>query len=799
MRKGFKKILAALTAAATVLTLTPVSVYAASGLNGVVINEICSSNKKSLKDGEGDSPDWIELYNSGSKPVSLKGCSLSDDKNDLKKWTFPDISIGAGKYLIVFASDKDLKKDELHTNFKLSGGNDTLFLSDAQGSVVEEIPLPETTQDETYGRLPNGSGDFKVLSATPGKGNDSAKSTKLASPIFSDKSGFYDGSFKLTISASKGTTIYYTTDGSLPSTGSKKYSSPITVSDRSNERATLMFQRGTTVDSNSEYFPSENFPRGTVIRAIAVDSNGKKSDAVTATYFIGSSFTSKFKNVAVISVTADPKDLHNSKTGIFVAGNVFSDWRKKNPSGTLDGNTPANFNQRGREWEREVHIDFFVNLKQEFSTNAGMRVQGGWSRNNQQKSMKFYMRSEYGDSNLDYKLFEGNLNYYNGKTIKNYKRFMLRNGGNDQFSLKFKCPWTQSLVTDLEFATQDGRLAVCFLNGEYWGMYTLNDVYDDSYVEQNYGVPEDDVILVKVGELEEGVESDFKLYQDAVKFIENSDMTKEDNYQKACELFDIQSLLDYFATEIYIGNQDWIWNNWACWRSRTATGEDSAFQDGKWRFMLYDTEYSMDLYGVGADYKFDLLKELVSKKDGHFGKLFSSLMKNKDFKQRFIITIEKVANVNFNPQYASNELTRFYNEYSPYLKDHFKRFIGWQSVGGISNNVAGWKKWLTNRRDYLPTMLKNDLSLSSASVNSLSLSVSSEAGGDIYLEGIKVRFTSNKWEGKFLPGYKIVLKAEAKDGYVFTGWSGDFNGKDASIRINPTKKLNLKANFAKKK
>lgn len=798
MNNKLIKLISSATATALFLSVASFDCFAAGAGSGVVINEICASNKKSLKDSEGDSPDWIELYNPGSKSVNLKDFTLSDDDKDLKKWSFPDVSIGSGKYLIVFASDKDKKGAELHTNFKLSGGNDTVVLCSANGSVIQSVPLPETKQDETFGRSPNGSGEFKILSPTPGASNDGSKTSNLSAPILSQRSGFYKSPFKLSISAPKGSIVYYTTDGSVPTTTSKKYSSPINISDRTGDKATLMYKKGTTVDQSSEFSPTASFPLGTVIRAIAVDSKGKKSDVVTASYFVGDKFQTKFKNVAVISVTADPGDLYNSKTGIYVAGNVFSEWRKNNPGGTLDGNTPANFNQRGREWEREVHIDFFDSLQQEFSTEAGMRIQGGWSRNNQQKSMKFYMRGDYGDSNLDYKLFEDNTNYYNGKTIKNYKRFMIRNGGNDQFSLKFKCPWTQSLVSDLNFATQSDRLVVCFLNGEYWGIYTLNDVYDDNFIEANYGVPAEDAIMVKVDEIQAGTEDDLNLFKDAMRFIENNDMSKQENYDKACELFDMDSLLDYLATELYIGNEDWLWNNWACWRSRSTSKTDNEFQDGKWRFMLYDTEYAMDLYGVGANYSFDILNELLTKDHAYFSRMFISLMKNKDFKSRFIVTIEKVANVNFNVKYASKKLNEYSKEYTPYLNDHFRRFVDWQNVDGIRKNAKGWEKWLSNRLDHLPTMLKNDLKLSSSATKKVSVSVNIEAGGDVSFEGTNIRFDSGKWEGNFLPGYKIILKAQAKEGYVFTGWSGDFNGKDAAIRINPTKPLNLKANFAKK-
>lgn len=324
-------------------------------------------------------------------------------------------------------------------------------------------------------------------------------------PKLSLKSGFYNDKQNLRITAESGLAIYYTTDGSVPTKSSKKYTSSIEIADRSQEKAVLTYKKGTVVNPNDEYFPRREFEKATVIRAAAIDSKGNVSPVSTGVYFIGRNIADKYKNVSVMSVVADPNDLYNSKTGIYVAGDVFKEWRKDNPGGTLDGGTPANFNQRGREWEKEVHVDFFDGTKLGFSAECGMRIQGGWSRNVQQKSMKFYMRSEYGDSKLTYSLFENNTNYFDGEEIKDYKRFMLRNGGNDTYPLKFKCPWTQSLVKDCNFATQDDRLVVCFLDGEYWGVYTMNDVYDNNYVETNYGVPADDVVMIKTGDLEEGV------------------------------------------------------------------------------------------------------------------------------------------------------------------------------------------------------------------------------------------------------------------------------------------------------
>lgn len=70
------------------------------------INEVVSSNSVYF-DEDGDTPDWIEIYNYGSQNVSLENWALSDDLSDLSKWTFPNVTIPADDYLLLWASDKD--------------------------------------------------------------------------------------------------------------------------------------------------------------------------------------------------------------------------------------------------------------------------------------------------------------------------------------------------------------------------------------------------------------------------------------------------------------------------------------------------------------------------------------------------------------------------------------------------------------------------------------------------------------------------------------------------------------------
>ena len=94
----------------------------------VVISEFLASNRAGLRDEDGDSSDWLELHNEGETTVGLAGWSLSDEPGRPGKWIFPDVSLEAGGYLVVFASGKDRREPggQLHTNFSLSSEGEFL-------------------------------------------------------------------------------------------------------------------------------------------------------------------------------------------------------------------------------------------------------------------------------------------------------------------------------------------------------------------------------------------------------------------------------------------------------------------------------------------------------------------------------------------------------------------------------------------------------------------------------------------------------------------------------------------------
>lgn len=132
---------------------------------GLVINELMISNGTTQADNQGEFEDWVELYNNSNAPISLNGLYLSDDFNNPTKWAFPDTTIAANGYLIVWA-DNDTIANELHAFFKLNSSGEELMIADGNGLVMDSVSFDSIGTDVTWGRYPNGTGNFRLLSPT---------------------------------------------------------------------------------------------------------------------------------------------------------------------------------------------------------------------------------------------------------------------------------------------------------------------------------------------------------------------------------------------------------------------------------------------------------------------------------------------------------------------------------------------------------------------------------------------------------------------------------------------------------
>ena len=138
----------------------------AAGAGDVVINEFMADNEATAADQDGEFDDWIEVFNNSDAAISLAGYALSDDPDDLAQFVFPDTTLAAGGYLIVWA-DGDTEQAGLHADFGLSRDGETLYLTMPDGvTIADEVRFDAQTVDVSTGRFPNGTGDFGAMDPT---------------------------------------------------------------------------------------------------------------------------------------------------------------------------------------------------------------------------------------------------------------------------------------------------------------------------------------------------------------------------------------------------------------------------------------------------------------------------------------------------------------------------------------------------------------------------------------------------------------------------------------------------------
>lgn len=212
-------------------------------MSPIVINEIMALNTSTLKDGQRQYDDWIELHNTTDIPVDLAGRYLTDDVNEPTKWRFPadDPSatvVPARAYLVIW-TDNDTQDDGLHTSFRLSSAGEEIGLFEADGStLMDSIAFAEQYADISYGRFPDGSDDLRYMGEpSPGQANVGRYEGLVADVTFSHASEFFVSPFDVTLDCStEQADIYYTLDGSDPFSSARgritgrRYTGPITIS-----------------------------------------------------------------------------------------------------------------------------------------------------------------------------------------------------------------------------------------------------------------------------------------------------------------------------------------------------------------------------------------------------------------------------------------------------------------------------------------------------------------------------------------------------------------------------------------
>ena len=143
--------------------------YISPDADKIKISELMVKHDATLLDSDGEFSDWFELVNTSDSPVSLAGWRASDGE-DKSGWSFPDVTIDAGGYLLVFASSKESAGTELHASFSLSE-DETLYLYAPENYLADSAPNVSTMADHSSVRRADGSFEDCIW-PTPGYSND---------------------------------------------------------------------------------------------------------------------------------------------------------------------------------------------------------------------------------------------------------------------------------------------------------------------------------------------------------------------------------------------------------------------------------------------------------------------------------------------------------------------------------------------------------------------------------------------------------------------------------------------------
>ena len=262
-------------------------------------------------------------------------------------------------------------------------------------------------------------------------------------------------------------------------------------------------------------------------------------------------------------------------------------------------------------------------------------------------------------------------------------------------------------------------------------------------------------------------------------------------------MIDIQSLADFYASEIFINNQDvfagtYI-NNIRMWKTRNVI--DDYKGDGKWRFMLYDTEYSTDVYGVS--YQQDLDAMIGALSDKFDTVIFAKTYKeNENFRNLFINTIMDIGNYNFDKNKVNAAINKYVSLYGPVIDENKSRFSSgsmWGMQNSYQRDVDTLSSFFNNRLSKVISGLKNCYNVSTE--QNITIKTNNSNLGCIKINSITPDLSSGSWTGTYFSDVPVTLTAIPNENSTFTGWSGDVNSTDATITVSLSKAMTLTANF----
>ena len=706
----------------------------------IIINEIMAQNIDVYLDPNQNFGSWVELYNPTDRSVNLEGLYVTDDRNNLKKHKLVKGygTLTAGGYAILNFDHHEVWTPMSYRQIddKLDCDGGTIIISDGT-TVFAEQEYPASIGRISYARTTDGGDKWGYTgNPTPAKSNAESAfaNEQLEAPVVDKNAQLFNGSMQITVSFPVGSTLKYTTDGTTPTLTNGEVSE------------TGIFNINSTETFRFRVFKDGYLPSTVVTRSyITNDGNNP---------------------FPIISIVTDPDNIYSNNHGAFMTGQYGR------PGNGRDDK--CNWNM---DWDHPVNFEFITTDNEcVVSQECDFSMCGGWSRAYTPHSFKLKANKIYDLKNsFDYQFFED-------KPGLKHKTLQIRNGGNDN-----NCRITDAAIQGI--MTQDAKFYVdyqawqpvrVFINGQHYAVLNMREPNNKHHAYANYGIDSDEMDQFEMspdsGYVQmEGTKDSFDRWYELSKTA-----TKEESYEEIKTLVDIDEYINYMACEFYAGGTDWPQNNVKGFRDRN---------NGKFHFVIFDLDFALgtndpfeNFFGK-KNFTFDKLRGYDYSRNVNvqgqqrlreiqFVTIFENMLKNNDFRRRFIDAYCIVNGSLFDPE----RVQKIVNERASYLATG-----GYVNPWSSANNLAN--SYNSYRQSSMISKLigRQEMALNSAQQFAANLS-SDLAEAEILINDQPL--PTGKLNGiLFSP---VTIKATAPAGYKFKGWRKGTSSMVASTIFETT-------------
>ncbi len=395
----------------------------------------------------------------------------------------------------------------------------------------------------------------------------------------------------------------------------------------------------------------------TVVKAISYDEGKKSSKVITGTYFIDENHT-----MPVLSLSLDDRDF-----------------------------TSLNRNLSSTTYTVQAHAELYEK-DSSFSIDCGMKLFGGQTRYISKKSFALKFSSKYGESTLNYKVFDN-------RDAVSYDNLVVRSGSQDSVGSMFRDELATSIMDD--YGTVDVQAykpVILYINGRYWGVYFLREKVNEEFISHHYNVDPDGTNIIRVDNDISAGSSNF--YSSIRNYIQNNNLRSDDHYEYISNKIDIDNFIDFWIGEIYTTNNDIV---------NMRFFNNPNVDDGKMKMLFYDFDYAF--YNYSINYHNWMTSSSGLGEKNYDNTILRGLMQNSKFKKRFVERLAYNMKNVWSQENINNRYNELYNMLKPEMKRNQKRWG--HTYSEWEEHCSELKNYLNKRREYILKHTKSYFGLSS--------------------------------------------------------------------------------------